>query len=77
MTPLDGDYIQKNIWGRADMEFLFERVSAANKWGVELNTRREISYLQVTMYYFVYHINTITLYWPEKSTLLTNEMKDR
>ena len=31
MTPLDGDYIQKNIWGRADMEFLFERVSAANK----------------------------------------------
>ena len=29
---------------------------------VVLNTRREISYLQATMYYFVYHINTIALY---------------
>ena len=25
------------------------------------------------MYYFVYHINTIALYWQEKSTLLLNE----
>ena len=29
---------------------------------VVLNTRREISYLQATMYYFVYHINIIALY---------------
>jgi len=25
---------------------------------IELNTRREIPYLQATMYYFVYYINT-------------------
>ena len=62
------------------MEFLLEcltdssRVSAANEWDVELNTRREISYLQATMYY-VFHINTIALYWQEKSTLLMNENK--
>ena len=46
------------------MEFLFE-----------LNTRREISYLQATMYYFVYHINTIVLYWEEKPTSSMNENK--
>ena len=42
---------------------------------VELNTRREIPYLQATMYYFVYHINTIALYWEEKPTSLMNENK--
>ena len=42
---------------------------------IELNTRREISYLQATMYYFVYHINTIALYWEEKPTSLMNENK--
>ena len=31
--------------------------------------------LQAIMYYFVYHINTIALYWQEKSTLLMNENK--
>ena len=41
----------------------------------ELNTRREISYLQATMYYFVYHINTIALYWQEKSILFVNGNK--
>ena len=33
-----------------------------NERDVELNTRREIPYLQATTYYFVYHINTIALY---------------
>ena len=52
------------MWAGVDMEFLFE-----------LNTRREIPYLQATMYYFVYHINTIALYWEGKPTSLTNENK--
>ena len=47
----------------------------AHEWDVELNTRREIPYLQATMYYFVYHINTIALYWEEKPTSLMNENK--
>ena len=42
---------------------------------VELNTRREIPYLQATMYYFVHHINTIALHWEEKATSLINENK--
>ena len=46
------------------MEFLFE-----------LNTGRKIPYLQATMYYFGYHINTIALYWEEKPTSLINENK--
>ena len=50
-------------------------MSAANKWDVELNTRREIPYLQAAMYYFVYHINTIALYWEERPTSLMNENK--
>ena len=45
----------------------------AHEWDVELYTRGEISYLQATMYYFVYHINTKALYWLAKSTLLMNE----
>ena len=49
--------------------------SVAHEWDVELNTRREISYLQVTRYYFVYHVNTVAFYWQEKSTLLMNENK--
>ena len=47
----------------------------ANEWDVELNTRREISYLQASMYYFVYHINKIALYWQEKSTFIMSESK--
>ena len=49
--------------------------SIAHEWDVQLNTRREIPYLQATMYYFVYHINTIALYWEEKRTSLMNENK--
>ena len=55
--------------------FLREFNSIANEWDAELNSRKESSYLQVTMYYFVYHIDTISTYWREKSTLLTNENK--
>ena len=50
--------------------------SIAHEWDVELNTRREIPYLQVTMYYFVYHINTIALYRQEKPTSLMNEINE-
>ena len=49
--------------------------SIDHEWDVELNTRREIPYLQATMYYFVYHINTIALYWEEKPTSFMNEYK--
>ena len=48
---------------RVDMEFLFECLTL------------EIPYLQATMYYFVYHINTIALYRQEKPTTLMNENK--
>ena len=44
-----------------------------SKLDVDLNTRREISYLQVAIYYFVYRINTIALYRQKKSTLIMNE----
>ena len=37
--------------------------------------RREIPYLQATMYYFDYQINTTALYWEEKLTSLVNENK--
>ena len=50
-------------------------MSAANEWHVELNMRREIPYLQVTIYYFVYHINTIAYNWEGKPTSLMNENK--
>ena len=40
-----------------------------------VNTGREIPYLQATMYYFVYYINTIALYWQEKPTTLMSENK--
>ena len=53
---------------------LFSR-SGRGSEDVELNTRREIPYLQATMYYFVYHINTIALYWEENPTSLMNENK--
>ena len=51
------------------MEFLFERSTR------QLNTRREILYLQATMYYFVYLIKTVALYWQEESTFLMNDNK--
>ena len=50
-------------------------MSTVNEWDVKLNTRTEIAYLQATMYYFVYHINTIALYSEDKPTSLMNENK--
>ena len=50
-------------------------MTAANERDVELNTRRKIPYLQATVYYFVYNINTIALYLEEKPTSLMNENK--
>ena len=50
-------------------------MSVANGWDVELNTRREIPYLQATIYYFVYHISTIAFHLEEKPTSLINKNK--
>ena len=49
--------------------------SIAHEWDFELNTTREIPYLQAALYYFGYLINTVALSWREKSTLWTNENK--
>ena len=54
--------MENNTWARVDMEFLFECLTRH----VELKTRREIPYLQETMYHFFYHINEIALNWEEK-----------
>ena len=50
-------------------------MTAANERDFELNTRRKIPYLQATVFYFVYNINTIALYLEEKPTSLMNENK--
>ena len=66
---------------RVDMELIFECLTRwltsehSDEWDVKLNTRREIPYLQATMYYFVYHINTIALFWEENPTSLMNANK--
>ena len=51
------------------------RESVANEWDVELNAGGEIPYLQATIYYFVYHINTIALWLQEKPTSSMSEHK--
>ena len=43
---IGSQYTENDTWAYNDVEFLFE-----------FNTRREILYLQATMYYFVYYIN--------------------
>ena len=63
------------------MEFLSECLTRkltsehSDERDVKLNTRREIPYLQATMYYFVYHINKIALYCAEKPTSFMNDNK--
>ena len=48
--------------GGGEIKFLFRVfnpiswVSAEDEWDIELNTGREILYLQATTYYFVYHV---------------------
>ena len=46
------------IFFSSSVERDISRVSVANEWDIELNTRREILYIQATMYYCVYYINT-------------------
>ena len=48
----------------SDVWLTSSRVSAANESDVKLNTRREIPYLQATMYYVVYNGN-----WTERSAI--------
>ena len=57
---------------RYGIPFELFNLIAANEWDIELNTWREIPFLRTTVYYFVYYINTICLYWEEKSTLFMN-----
>ena len=57
--------IENNTWARVDMEFPFE-------CSTRYLMRREIPYLQATMYYFVYYINTLEKIRKKKTTLFTN-----
>ena len=51
---------ERVIRGRAEIwNFKISRVKAANECDIELNTRREIPYLQATMYYCVYYISIL------------------
>ena len=40
-----------------------------------MGAHKEIPHLQATMYYFIYHINTIALYLQEKPTTSMTENK--
>ena len=50
-------------------------MSAANDWDTRREHEKRNFISTTTMYYFVYHINTIALYWEEKPTSLTKENK--
>ena len=55
---------------------VFNSIAHKRAWrDVELNARGEIPCLQATMYYFVYHINTIALWLQEKPTSSMSEHK--
>ena len=62
------DCIENNTWARVDMEFLFECLTPQltsernERVRYQVEHEKRIPYLQATMYYFVYHINTIALY---------------
>ena len=49
--------------------------SIAHEWAQRTSEVLIWTHLQATMYYFVYHINTVALYWEEKPTSLMNENK--
>ena len=63
------------------MEFLFERLtrqltSERSEWvRCQVEHEKRNSCIQATMCYFVYHRNTIALYWEEKPTSFLNEYK--
>ena len=44
---------------------------------IKRNYGREITFLQATMYFFVYNINTIGLYRKEKLTSTINELAQK
>ena len=51
---------QTEIWNSSSsVQIGVSRVSSANGWDIELNTRKEIPYLRATMYHFVYYINIL------------------
>ena len=59
---------QRIIHGRAEIwnfspsvQRDISRVSAANHWDIELNTRRELPYLQATFPFLVYYINILLI----------------
>ena len=51
-------------------------MSTANEKDNELNTRREIPYLQATMYYFVYYVNILLTRTYCHSYMAPNRMSD-
>ena len=61
---------------RVDMEFQFGCLNwqlaseRSERVRCRANTRTDIPYLQATMYYFVYYINTIAVYRQEKPIIL-------
>ena len=49
-------------------------VSTANEQDIELSTREEIPYVQATMYYFVYYINTFLTRRSQRYSSFKNRM---
>ena len=47
------------------------------KCHIKWNSGREITFLQATMYFFVYNINTIGLYQKEKLTSTIDELAQK
>ena len=50
--------------------------SISHEWDNEFNKRREVLYLKATVYY-LFEVNSISLYWQEKMTLLTNSVREK
>ena len=52
--------VSAELWEfSSSVQLDISRVSPANELDIDLNTKREIPYLQASMYYFVYYINTL------------------
>ena len=58
--------IENNTWAWGDIwnfslsvQLDFSQPSTAMEWDIKLHTKREIPYLQETMYYFVHYINIL------------------
>ena len=48
-------YLENNAWA---LRYGISR-RVFNWWDIQCNTRREIPYLQTTMFYFVYYVNIL------------------